>query len=429
MNDVSPATATVAASSTPDAARPLWPGYVCASLSSVSGVMMSLGIFFFTEHYFHWGLRQNFLLAAGQGAMYVLGSLAADRVARRFGRRRGLIAVYSALAALGLLAALAPSPAWTVAVLLAWVFSIALTWPSLESLVSSGADAHAMSRRVGMYNLVWSGTNVAAFAVSGTIIEHSRAGVFVIPAAMHASCAVLMWLNRAIDPPAADARAGPHAETHAHVEPEPELLASRTLAMWLARISLPATYVVVYGLSAMMPLLPVMRPLDTSEQTFVGSVWMLARFAAFAYLGMTLWWHTRPRILLAAAAVMLVAFLGVTVRPSDVLGDAIAYRVDLASMIGWQVALGAVMGVIYSASLYFGMVLSAGSTEHGGYHEALIGLGSVLGPGTAALTQLMWPGDVRAGVAAVCGVIAVSVVAAVVANVKASSRGSGVPTS
>ena len=46
VNDVSPATATVAASSPPDAARPLWPGYVCASLSSVSGVMMSLGIFF-----------------------------------------------------------------------------------------------------------------------------------------------------------------------------------------------------------------------------------------------------------------------------------------------------------------------------------------------------------------------------------------------
>ena len=60
------------------------------------------------------------------------------------------------------------------------------------------------------------------------------------------------------------------------------------------------------------------------------------------------------------------------------------------------------MGMIYSASLYFGMVLSDGSTEHGGYHEALIGLGSILGPGTAALTQLVWRGDIRAGVAAVC---------------------------
>jgi hypothetical protein len=98
-------------------------------------------------------------------------------------------------------------------------------------------------------------------------------------------------------------------------------------------------------------------------------------------------------------------------------------------MVGWQIALGAVMGMIYSASLYFGMVLSDGSTEHGGYHEALIGLGSILGPGTAALTQLIWRGDLRAGVAAVCCLIGLSVLAAAVATVKASSRGSGFPTS
>jgi hypothetical protein len=180
----------------------------------------------------------------------------------------------------------------------------------------------------------------------------------------------------------------------------------------------------------MMPLLPVMQPLDTAQRTLAGSVWMIARFAAFVYLGATVWWHTRPRMLLVAAAVMLVAFVGVTVRPSDVFGGpaAIVHAVDLASMVGWQIALGAVMGIIYSASLYFGMVLSDGSTEHGGYHEALIGLGSILGPGTAALTQLVWRGDLRAGVAAVCCVIALSVIAAGVATVKASARAPKLPT-
>jgi hypothetical protein len=137
-------------------------------------------------------------------------------------------------------------------------------------------------------------------------------------------------------------------------------------------------------------------------------------------------------VLLVAAAMMLVAFVGVTVRPTDVFGGAgavIPYAVDLASMVGWQVALGAVMGMIYSASLYFGMVLSEGSTEHGGYHEALIGLGSILGPGTAALTQLIWGGSVRAGVVAVCCVIGLSVVAAGIATVKAPARGPQPPTS
>ena len=403
--------------------RPLWPAYTSASLASVGSVMMSLGIFFFTEHYFRWGLRQNFLLAAGQGTVYVLGSLLADRLARRFGRRRGLIRVYLALTLVALLAAAAPTPAWMVIALLVYVFGIALTWPSLESLVTTGTDAHVMSRRVGMYNLVWSATNTVTFAICGAVIEHWRAGVFVIPALMHATGAAVMWLNRSIDPAPAGVAMPDRSAEPAHAEPEPALLASRTLALWLSRIALPATYVVVYGLSAMMPLLPVMRPLGTTEGTVVASVWMFARFAAFVYLGMTLWWHTRPRILLAAAGAMLIAFLGVTVRPSDVFAAAIIpYAGDLASMIGWQVALGAVMGVIYSASLYFGMVLSDGSTEHGGYHEALIGLGSILGPGVAALAQLKWPGDIGAGVAAVCCVIGVSVVAALAATVKASRR-------
>src|SRR5216117_3064410 len=102
---------------------------------------------------------------------------------------------------------------------------------------------------------------------------------------------------------------------------------------------------------------------------------MGARLIVFAVLGATAFWHTRPRLLLAASVGLLFAFLIVTLAPS------------LSLMIGGQILLGISMAMIYTASLYFGMVLSAGSTEHGGYHEALIGLGGVLGPGAAALTQ------------------------------------------
>src|SRR5204862_6784997 len=99
----------------------------------------------------------------------------ANKVAQRFGRRRGLIGIYVVLTILSLLAAAgaARSPAWFVAALLAYVFSCALNWPPLESLAASGTDdAHEISRRVGMYNLVWSGTNALTFALSGAIIAH-----------------------------------------------------------------------------------------------------------------------------------------------------------------------------------------------------------------------------------------------------------------
>jgi hypothetical protein len=76
------------------------------------------------------------------------------------------------------------------------------------------------------------------------------------------------------------------------------------------------------------------------------------------------------------------------------------------------------MGIIYSASLYFGMVLSQGSTEHGGYHEALIGLGQSLGPGAGAIAASFWPGQAWAGISSVAGILTLSVIASVVVTVR-----------
>jgi hypothetical protein len=164
-----------------------------------------------------------------------------------------------------------------------------------------------------------------------------------------------------------------------------------------------------------MPLLPVMKRLDTTTQTVVASAWMVSRFLVFWILGATTFWHTRPRLLLLAAVVMLLSFVGVTVQPSTWLAQP-RTALDLSAMILAQVFLGAALGLIYTASLYFGMVLSQGSAEHAGYHEALIGLGQVLGPGVGALTQYRWRGSVTASVVAVGAIILVSVCAAACAS-------------
>src|SRR5204863_7222779 len=117
------------------------------------------------------------------------------------------------------------------------------------------------------------------------------------------------------------------------------------------------------------------------------------------------WWHTRPRTLLWAALLMLIAFFGMTLRPTQ----GVSPMIDLASMIAWQAVLGLALGMIYSGSLYFGMVLSEGSTDHGGYHEALIGLGWILGPAAGVAAQSLYPDNVGVGIGAVGAVIVVSV--------------------
>ncbi len=120
---------------------------------------------------------------------------------------------------------------------------------------------------------------------------------------------------------------------------------------------------------------------------------------------------------------MLVAFLAVTFRPSSICGAGrFPPAFDLAWMIGWQAMLGMALGVIYSGSLYFGMVLSDGSTEHGGYHEALIGTGWVLGPAAGAAAGWARPGQVGTGVAAIGTLIGLSVLATTVATMIAGRR-------
>src|SRR5439155_3600520 len=95
----------------------------------------------------------------------------------------------------------------------------------------------------------------------------------------------------------------------------------------------------------------------------------------------------------------------------------------LAFMIASQIILGISIGLIYSASLYFGMVLSEGSTEHGGYHEALIGLGQTMGPLAGATAQTIWPGSAIAGIIAVSGLVAVAILASALAALRSKRAG------
>jgi hypothetical protein len=278
------------------------------------------------------------------------------------------------------------------------------------------ADPKRLARRVGAYNLVWSGTGAATLAVNGTVIEYWPTGVFAIPAIVHGLGAILLLMART--PVANDNAVVPAPHPHA----EPGLARSRTVALWLSRISMPASYALIYALAALLPSLNSMSRIPTWAATLIGSVWLASRWVTFLVLGLADWWHTRPRALLVAAFFMLIAFALVAWEPSRALGrDALA--IDLAWLVACQIVIGVAIGLIYFASLYFGMVLSEGSTEHGGYHEALIGLGSVLGPGAGAVAQWLRPGDLRLGMNAVTGVLLASTLLACAASIAAARRG------
>lgn len=383
--------------------------YVINGLTSFSASLLVMGIFFYTDHYLHWSPLQNLLLAAAQGLLYIPGSLMAGSLSRRFQPRQYLFVQQSALLLLALGAAVWVQSAPIVTVLvIVFSFGSGTGWPVMESLVTRGVSSATMSRRVSIYNLTWSSTSAVAVAVSGVIIAWSPRGIFLASVLLHALNLLVLLVNRRLNQHTSYVPTNGLDEELA----DPVLLQKRQLALWLSRISVPAVFIATYSLLAMLPSLPVLSDLHAGWKTFVASIWLITRWLMFVWMGLTVAWHTRPHLLLIASFLVLIGFLGVVLEPFS------SHPANLASMIISQVILGAMMGMIYSGSLYFGMVLSQGSTEHGSYHEALIGLGQTLGPALTAGTQWINPGDPRLGIGAVAAMLAFSCLAAAVATLR-----------
>lgn len=430
------------------ATRPLLITYLIEGILSFATSLIFIGIFFYTSNVFGWGLIGNFSLATAQGVIYIAASLMTGRISRALGPRMLLFLSNAALAAVSAASIFfSANPIVLTALILLYVPLAGLNWPVLEAAASANADPHQLSRRIGLYHVIWAFTGAVAVAVQGLLIKLDPRAVFAAPLLIHLAILVILWVQRG--------RVAVENVPHAHLEPEPQLLHRRTQALWLSRITLPSTYVVIYTLSALIPLLPAVKSLDPFAQTLVGCVWLVTRFLAFAFLGWTTFWHTRPLLLLGAGIVMALSFIAVTIPPSNwqtpsparahnANSPITASRVgegrgegpapvftpssrqsethDLTSIILGQSLLGFALGMIYTASLYFGMVLSKASTDHAGYHEALIGLGQVLGPGVGALTQARWPEQILPASLAVAAIIAASLLAASVAAAKGRSR-------
>lgn len=372
------------------AGRFLFKIYTLEALASVGGNLLMFGIFFYMQRRFGWGASKNLPLSSAQGAAYVAGALSANPLSRWIDRQKLLRLIQIAMALIALAGVWTDTPAAIVTLLLAYTLLSAAQWPLLESLISIGANPAGLSRRISIYNLVWSGSGAITVAACGVVIAHAPQGIFLITVFAH--LIALLLLTR-IRPPS-------QPSSVAHLHPEPELIPLRAQAKRLSRIALPATFAVIYALGAIMPTLAVIQSTAPAARTLLASVWMISRWFCFVCLGMTVWWHTRPRALLIAAIVIFFAFLGITLIPS------------LPSMVLWQIMMGIAMGLIYSGSLYFGMVLSDGSTAQNAYHEALIGLGSILGPGCGALAGQLRPGDAHASIIAVAAILWISVLAA-----------------
>jgi len=112
-------------------------------------------------------------------------------------------------------------------------------------------------------------------------------------------------------------------------------------------------------------------------------------------LGLWFWpgWHYRFRWLLAAYLGLVGTFAVILLVP------------HLAVMVAAEIVLGLAIGLIYYSSLFYSMDVGDTKGEHGGLHEAAIGLGNFAGPAVGAASLYFLPQVANASAWAVSGLL------------------------
>lgn len=357
-------------------------------------------LFFFMRAEFGFGNLGNLTLGAINGLVYIPGAFFGGRFAQRHGCFNALKTGFGVMALALSAGMFLPFVPAQVVVLICWTAGVAFTWPALEALAVEGEAPADVPCFVGRYNIIWAGAAAAGYFVGGSLLEMlGWKSLFWLPVLLHlAQLAAVVRLEK-------EARRHPHPLASAVVDgaaghmPDgvSRAVAQRFLRMaWLAN---PFAYI---AMNTAIPLLPEMATrlqLTTAQAGFFCSLWQFARLGTFAILWKWTGWHYRFGWLLAAFLLLIAGFISLLVLPQPGL------------LVLAQLLLGWAVGLIYYSSLFYSMDASDTKGEHGGLHEAAIGIGICSGPAIGALALRLAPQQPHASAWAVTCVLTLGLVA------------------
>jgi predicted MFS family arabinose efflux permease len=366
-------------------------------------------LFFVTRDHYGFTTAQNLLLAAVNGFFYVIAAWIGGKVAQKhgcfFALRIGFTVMFLALAA-GSILEFATAQ---YAVMIVWTFGTCFTWPALEALTAENETRGGLIRMIGLYNLTWASGAAFAYFTGGALLEHLGAkSLYFVPMSLHATQLILLArLQKCAKQTPSAASDPPMSEAEPTTPPVAMGIAKSFLKMaWLAN---PFAYVAMNTLIPLLPDLAARFGLSTESAGFVGSVWMFARLTAFFILWRWEGWHYRFRWLAGSFVAMIASFATLLLIPS------------LAVVVIAQIAFGLAVGLIYYSSLFYSMEVGSTKGEHGGFHEALIGVGLCVGPALGAASLKLGPHIPHVGAATVTFLLVLGFVSLLTIKLRAHS--------
>ncbi len=357
--------------------RALAPWFVGHSVMSFSAALAGNSIYYYAHYQLGTPLVQMLWMAALGGFIYIFSSIFGGRIVDRFGQRRVFLIAGSLTIPtffIGYIAvALHSVPLLFVEVIVSNLI-ISPMWPAVESVLTRSPGKMKLAMRVTCYNLIWSSTCFLAFFLTGTIAALvSWRGIFIV-SACGAFLSLLIIFFIALPQSMIGTR---------HIEDDPREQArsnalrasgkSKTL-LWMAWVSNSLSFVSANTLSPIMPVLTLNAGITSPAlATAIGSIAALTRLIGFLFASLWTGWHYQIRWMLIFFGVMVVSTGGVLISRSP------------SMLVFTQIFLGLAWAMLYSGSLYYSMHLSHGSGQNAGIHEAVIGIGTVIGPTLAAL--------------------------------------------
>jgi predicted MFS family arabinose efflux permease len=364
--------------------------FVLEGLNSLGSVYFLYYLYFFMQKEYGFGNRANLALATLLGLVYAVMSWQAGRLAQRFGYFAALKLGFGVMITGWLMGSQLHTLAGHVAATSLAMAGTCFIWPALEALVTERESPRGVQRMVGIYNMVWSGTAALAYFAGGAVFEKlGPRSVFYVPLAIAVSQFCLtLWIQATAEPPSPLPSHDPAA--HAGLQPANPRAKGFLRMAWLAN---PFAYVAINTLVAVMPGVASRLGLSPMAAGFCCSLWCFSRMGSFMVLWGWAGWHYRFRWLLVAYMTLVGTFAAIVMAPG------------LRTLILAQLAFGIAAGLIYYSSLFYSMDLGDAKGEHGGIHEAAIGLGNFAGPAVGAACQQLLPAYSNSGALAVTALL------------------------
>lgn len=367
--------------------------FTLEGLNSFGTVYFFYYFYFYMQQGYGFGNKANLMLAALNGATYAVMAWCAGRFAQRYGYFTALKTGFSIMVLALSGGLLAHSAFGHVSAMVLNVVGMSFTWPTLEALVSEGEPRAGLQHMLGIYNVTWAATASLANFCGGAMLEKlGPASLFYVPLAVNFSqLGLTLWLEAKATVPVRPAGplAPPWGSGHTELTGHPLAFPDAKRFLRMAWVANPFAYIAINTLIAVIPGVARRLELSTMAAGFCCSVWCFARLGAFALLWRWTAWHYRFRWLLLAYVGLVGSFAGVVLAPNVVI------------LVASQLVFGSSIGLIYYSSLFYSMDQSEAKGEHGGIHEAVIGLGNCAGPAVGAAALQLLPEHSQSGTFAV----------------------------